>query len=505
MKKRILITIAAGFLAQEVWASEEAPYVGGQSTFSCNQVNTSIAMGGVDTARNMIRSALQQLDAAYDDDTDISYYYHTYVRDVGDYMARYEQKLIATCTLHPDQALTDAATDALNKSYEEHKTIARLAMCASYNSSDVTHEMILNEIRTPSVMSYTPDNIKEQVARVYNSQKYGEQYIIDGVSKYCDQNPRARLWTTYGAATNDAYNDLNAMEATERQAAVDKVHNERSALDLATYGVSLTNKGDASCRDLNVQIEHAQLDEAPDKPFVNGLSATLNAIADPLRDYERSAFDKAISESLINFAVEIYRSCGIYSDGVADLHGALMRTETITQASKNGFKDLEPTDVLIELSVTLDQEQNCEPNYTCEEQSYAATEARMAMTACFEKTAEDGQLCFVDPMDAFHYHLAFNAAERLSIDHNKLESTAKAGIPPNSLEPELSVCKNKAVDEGLRGDAYRKHIQLVCVPPLEAKMRAPILKQLTDVDSKLKIAQKSLEQLKSKGVAYKSI
>ncbi|MCD1126596.1 hypothetical protein LPW36_11410 [Jinshanibacter sp. LJY008] len=208
MKKLIpLILIPLLQACGDAGSDTELPTIKAKSAYTCSQYNDYRANGDVAAQMRILSSTLHQLDTEYTGSTPIEIYYRHALRSEGSYFYRLRKELTAAldkaCLDNNKANLTDVATKTINQKYPLFSSDAYYGTCRAYNNGLFTYDDIKRQFIDIQLGMRSNEAII--ISAIDNSPKYGEGYIKQELTNYCNNNLDAIVWQDVSNVFNSAY------------------------------------------------------------------------------------------------------------------------------------------------------------------------------------------------------------------------------------------------------------------------------------------------------------
>ncbi|MGG4774565.1 SH3 domain-containing protein [Paenalcaligenes sp. Me52] len=186
-------------------SDEKVAPVKAESAFQCSQINQAAGSRDYRAVNEMIELSLRQLDKTYTDDSTIERFYqvrlrgeiprypntafmdHATSRGIGGlqrYKELYSQKIIDTCIETPNLGVLEAATNALNETYQLTTTTPFYALCNAYNKGTITYNSLIALALDSTISSQLAG-----VALVQREPAYGDAHLEAIISQQCALDP----------------------------------------------------------------------------------------------------------------------------------------------------------------------------------------------------------------------------------------------------------------------------------------------------------------------------
>lgn len=492
LKRLSALALATATLSGCGSSNSEVPYVSADSTFTCDQLNRSDALGNTATTNSILKSAFKQLDNEYVEDTAIQRFYRGLVRKDLDYAFQHHKETLAACNGHADKGVNEAATDGLNSMYARAMREPRWATCTAYLDGNVNIDGVIQEMMKPTVLVIGGDSVASYVSVVYSAKGYGLDYLKKEVKSNCEAAPDKRLWNAFSEVSAPVANKLyqEASEAAEAERKK-KVEEER-ANRLSRYSSSLYASKTASCDNFREQAQWASYSSDEDSPtFLAGLRATVADMPRPEKQYQREAFEKALEANFEDTVRAVVNNCG--SDTTPE--AAVLQSRVITEAKTPYYLELEALFEDKRRADTCNGYANVCPQGA---EHMAAKRTFNEGVACESGQAGDGVTCFAVPADAYAYHLAVIQVGLLTNKRDEVKEKLSPAASSREVDYYMEPCKQRVIQRGFREDEYDAEVQRVCPGEALQTYLEPVKAELAKVEADIAAKQAEIASAKLK-------
>lgn len=204
LKRFSLITLAAATLYGCGDNEYEAPNVPGDSVFTCGQLNKSDALNDHGYTRKIMDSATNTLDKAYLEDTAVQRFFQGNVMKDVDYNNMYKLAMLEACSGDSDKGVNEAATEALNTTFDKIMHDPRFSLCKGYTDGNFTTEQMFEGIGVPANLDVAGDLVAKMITITLNDARFGPEYIETKTLEKCEAKPDMRVYKALYAVGTEA-------------------------------------------------------------------------------------------------------------------------------------------------------------------------------------------------------------------------------------------------------------------------------------------------------------
>lgn len=365
----------------------EIPDVSASSPYSCSNYNEVSAMGDEYTRKNMLRDIEVIFNSEYQGDSTIENFYRNYLFKKLSYGSLFIDAFKSECLKQSEIGVLEAGQLAINSVWKEIEGHPRHAMCWSINNDIVDTSSLIAELDNQrKIPQANLDVNMNGVRRVLESPEFGQAFIENKVTDYCNEKPNLRAWKALAESVKDEAKKIEK----DRQAASDKAAEERAqkrqqekmAENLKKYSGSVTGENKPRFATLEKQLELAEKGKDNYDKFLAGLKLSIQDVAAQLPEYKRKAIEP-LDDDLA------YAVAGFMIDGCMTCEGGhlgnLKHFPKVKEAQ---------SDVVSEIQMMLD-------GYT---EAAAACVAGQACEAKTQKKAAGMALSSAKTCDAYREH-----------------------------------------------------------------------------------------------------